>query len=83
MDIDPLDSSSALSWYLLSGSRANYSMARTRSHPYARYNQSLSSPCIKELQMHGLPLASPFHEKQFDLPTSPSPDPSEIRKLHW
>jgi hypothetical protein len=75
MDIDPLDSSSALSRCGFSLTVTDYSMARSRAHPYARFSQPLASPFIKELQLHGLPLASPFHEKQFDLP-SPLPIPS-------
>jgi len=82
MDIDPLDSSSALSRFNVEKLGVNCSMARKKSHPYARYNQPLSMPAVKELQLHGLPLASPFHEKQFDLPSSPSPCPSEVNKRH-
>ena len=80
MDIDPLDSSCALSRYIVEKLGVDCSMARTRSHPYARYNQPLSTPTVKELQLHGLPLASPFHEKQFDLPSSPSPCASEVNE---
>lgn len=59
----------------LAMTKADCSMARSRAHPYARFNRPLASPFIRELQLHGLPLASPFHEKQFDLPL-PSPVPS-------
>jgi len=47
----------------------------------------MTSPFVKDLQLHGLPLASPFHEKQLELPPSPSPPVrnglSGVRECHW
>ena len=90
MDVDQLDSSSALSGYRnISCTRANNSVARNRAHPYARYNPPMTSPFVKDIQLHGLPLASPFHEKQLELPSSPSPPPCRngtrtgVRECHW
>ena len=76
MDIDCTGASSAMLTYHLFHNGANTSVARARSHPYARFDQP-SSPFFRDLQFQHLPLASPFHEKRFELPLSPIPNPSE------
>lgn len=63
MDIDLLNSSSALSKYHSPNTEANRSSVRAPAHPYSR--------SLPRFKLHGLPLASPFREKHFILPPSP------------
>ena len=77
MEIDSNAPSSAmLKYHLFFLKYPNDSVARARSHPYARFAQP-PSPFLTDVQFQNLPLASPFHEKKFDIPLSPSPNPME------
>jgi hypothetical protein len=68
------------------------SMSRNRCHPYSRPVQNGSSSKDRDSLPYSLFLVSPFHEKQFDLPSSPSPSAPRVsvsangargRECHW